>query len=151
MPFGQQQHGPRPTQMITTLTGHPLYLLNSAIISNLSTVQTVKCDLHRTRSSSMLCECQWDSGTGMRPVPGNWDGWNDDNTADSLLRESQSREEARDHAGYILTSTGSRFWNMLSVPLLYSAISCTCGPAATQASPTCKLIYCQLFGFLVTY
>ena len=23
--------------------------------------------------------CEWDSGIGMRPEPGNWDGWNNDN------------------------------------------------------------------------
>jgi len=67
-------------KMITSLTGHPLYLPNSAIISNLPSAQTVKCDPHRTRSGLMLCE--WDSGAGMRPVPGNWNGWNNDNTTE---------------------------------------------------------------------
>jgi hypothetical protein len=67
-------------KMITSLTGHPLYLSNSAILSNLPSAQTVDCDLHRTRSGLMRCE--WDSGTGMRPVPGNWDGWNNDNTTE---------------------------------------------------------------------
>lgn len=67
-------------KMITSLTGHPLYLPNSAIISNLPSAQTVNCDLHRTGSGLTLCE--WDSGTGMRPVPGNWNGWNNDNTTE---------------------------------------------------------------------
>lgn len=71
-------HG--PLKMITSLTGHPLYLSNPAIISNLPSAQTVNCDLHRTRSGLMRCE--WDSGAGMRPVPGNWDGWNKDNTTE---------------------------------------------------------------------
>ena len=61
-------------KMITSLTGHPLYLPNSAIISNLPSAQRVNCDLHRTRGGLMRCE--WDSGAGMRPVPGHWDGWN---------------------------------------------------------------------------
>ena len=63
-------------KMITSLTGHPLYLTpNSPIISNLPSAQTAECNLHRARSGLMRCE--WDSGTGMRPEPGNWiDGWN---------------------------------------------------------------------------
>ena len=58
-------------KMITSLTGHPLYLPNSAIISNLPSAQAVKCDIDPRRKGLMRCE--WDSGTGMRPVPGNND------------------------------------------------------------------------------
>ena len=67
-------------KIITSLAGHPLYLPNSAIISNLPSAQSVNCDMHPTRSGLTLCE--WDSGTGMRPVVGNWDGWNSDNATE---------------------------------------------------------------------
>ena len=76
-------------KMITSLTGHPLYLPNSAIISNLPSARTVNCDLHRTRNGLMLCE--WDSGAGMRPVPGNWDGWNNNNNTREYFDASVSR------------------------------------------------------------
>ena len=76
-------------KMITSLTGHPLYLPNSAIISNLPSAQTVNCDLHRTRNGLMLCE--WDSGAGMRPVPGNWDGWNNNSNTREYFDASVSR------------------------------------------------------------
>lgn len=59
-------------RIITSLTGHPLYLPNSAIISNLPSAQSVHCKPHPTRLGLNLCE--WDSGSGMRPTPGNWDG-----------------------------------------------------------------------------
>ena len=51
------------SKMITSLTGHPLYLPNSAIISNLPSAQAVNCDIDRRRKGLMCCE--WDSGTGM--------------------------------------------------------------------------------------
>lgn len=57
-------------RIITTLTGHPLYLPDSTIISNLPSAKTVHCKRHPTRIGLMLCE--WDSGSGMRPIPGNW-------------------------------------------------------------------------------
>ena len=76
-------------KMITSLTGHPLYLPNSAIISNLPSARTVNCDLHRTRNGLMLCE--WDSGAGMRPVPGNWDGWNNNSNTREYFDASVSR------------------------------------------------------------
>ena len=76
-------------KMITSLTGHPLYLPNSAIISNLPSAQTVNCDLHRTRNGLMLCE--WDSGAGMRPVPGNWDSWNNNSNTREYFDASVSR------------------------------------------------------------
>lgn len=58
-------------RMITSLVGHPLYLPNSAIISNLPSAKAVDCKLHSTRSGLTLCE--WDSGSGMHPAPGGWD------------------------------------------------------------------------------
>ena len=67
-------------KVVTSLAAHPLYLPNSAIISNLPSAQAVNCDLPRTKSGLTLCE--WESGTGMRPIPGNWNGWNNDNTTE---------------------------------------------------------------------
>ena len=57
-------------RMVTTLTGHPDYLPNSAIITNLPSAKSVNCTLHPTRTGLTLCE--WDSGPGMVPVPGDW-------------------------------------------------------------------------------
>jgi len=65
-------------RMMTSLTGRHPYL-PEAIISNLPSAKAANCDLpHRTSSDLILCE--WDSGTGMRPVPGNWNSWNDNTT-----------------------------------------------------------------------
>ena len=62
-------------RMITSLTGHPRYLPNSAIISNLPSAQNVNCKLGSRRAD--LVTCEWDSGSGMLPVPGNWDDSSD--------------------------------------------------------------------------
>ena len=62
-------------KMITSLLGHPRYLPNSAIISNLPSAQRVDC------SSTLwqgLITCEWDSGSGMLPVPNTLDSWSDD-------------------------------------------------------------------------
>jgi hypothetical protein len=82
-------HSHDSPKVITSLTGHPLYLPNSAIISNLPSAKAVKCDLHRTRRGLMLCE--WESGTGMQPVPGSWYGWSKDTNTTKYFNASVSR------------------------------------------------------------
>ncbi|KAF8814879.1 hypothetical protein BYT27DRAFT_7081330 [Phlegmacium glaucopus] len=58
-------------KMITTLAGHPRYLPNSAIISNLPSAQNpVHCKPDPKKSG--LVACEWNSGPGMLPVPGSW-------------------------------------------------------------------------------
>ena len=55
-------------KMITSLLGHPHYLPNSAIISNLPSTQRVDC------SSTLwqgLITCKWD-GSGMLPILNTW-------------------------------------------------------------------------------
>ena len=76
-------------KMTTSLTGHPLYLPNSGILSSLPSAQSVNCDLPRTRSGLMRCE--WDSGFGMRPEPGNWNGWNNHDNTTEYFDASVSR------------------------------------------------------------
>ena len=74
---------------ITSLTGHPNYVPNSAIISNLPSAQSVQCKPHPTRTGLTLCE--WDSGSGMLPAPGNWDGWSSNDKTTEYFNASVSR------------------------------------------------------------
>jgi len=77
-------------KITTILSGHPRYLPNSAIISNLPSAQTVNCQPDPKKPG--LVACEWNSGPELLPVPGHWNnGWRGDKMTSTYFDASVSR------------------------------------------------------------